>query len=102
MNHSPVRFETTTTNLTPGETVSIVNEQWNDALIVVTAGSIDLESQSGTTRTFPTGSVLTFTRNLQAVHNSQTTTATITSTRRTHPAIGKTSNRDNCRRNTTR
>jgi hypothetical protein len=80
-------FETTTTPITAGETLMIDDGEWNGAMIVVTAGGIDLEFQSGATQTFTTGSILWFTNlGLRAIHNHATSTAVLVSTRRINSA----------------
>jgi quercetin dioxygenase-like cupin family protein len=102
MNHTPTHsVETTTTVLAPGETISIVNKDWNDTLIIVTEGSIDLECHSGATRTFPTGSILAFRPlDLRTVRNSQATTAVILSRRRARPDKNQTYRQGTPERNT--
>jgi hypothetical protein len=77
-------FETTTTRIAPRESLLIDDGEWNGALILVTAGSVDLECLSGATHSFPTGSMLWFTSlGLRAIHNNATSTAVLVSTRRT-------------------
>jgi hypothetical protein len=75
-------FETMTTRTAPGESLLIDDGEWNGALIVVTAGSLDLECHSGATHSFPTGSMLWFTNlGLRAIRNNATSAAVLVSTR---------------------
>jgi hypothetical protein len=76
-------FETSTTRIAPGETLLIDDGEWNGALNVVTAVSVDLECHGGATHSFPAGSILWFSDlGLRALHNHDTSTAVLVSTTR--------------------
>jgi hypothetical protein len=73
-------FETTTTRNAPGETFLIDDGEWNGALNVVTAGSVDLECHGGATHSFRAGSILWFSNlGFRALHNHDTSTAVLVS-----------------------
>ena len=66
---SPV-FVLRVVTVAAGEEKVFIEEEWHDALVVVEAGRIELETRSGSRRGFRTGDVLCMVGlALRAVHN---------------------------------
>ena len=83
----PVRtspmFVTRTLVLEPGTRLIYEPAAWDDAIVFVTAGEIELECASGTTQRFPCGATLCLQRlHLRAVRNSGGVVACLVTVRR--------------------
>ena len=54
----------------PGARVRSIEEEWDDALVVVESGEIELECRAGIRRRFPAGAIMWLQgMNLHAMHN---------------------------------
>jgi hypothetical protein len=66
----PPRFRLRAVTLEPGGTRAYRPEEWDDALVVVEAGEIELECRAGGRRRFPSGAVMFLQgMDLLAIHN---------------------------------
>lgn len=64
------RFRLRTVTLAPGATRPFRPEEWDDALVVVEHGEIELECRAGLRRRFPAGAVMWLQgMDLRAMHN---------------------------------
>lgn len=63
--------------LAPGAEVAYVADDWNDSLVVVEAGSIELESLHGVRRTFVAGDMLSLQRLALRVLRNRGRSATV-------------------------
>lgn len=66
----PDRFARRVVTLAPGECCAYVSDDWEDALVVVEDGAVELEGLGGERRSLARGAVLWLARlPLRAVHN---------------------------------
>ncbi len=66
----PARFRLRGVTLEPGDTHPFREEDWDDALVVVERGEIELECRAGIRRRFPAGAIMWLQgMNLHALHN---------------------------------
>lgn len=76
--HHPPCGRLMTVVLRAGETLEYRPEDWQDALVVVEQGVLEVECSSGIRARFESGAVLTFTTvDLTRLHNAGTTTLVI-------------------------
>ncbi len=79
----PRAFALRLVTLRAGERVTFVAAEWDDALVVVERGTIELECSAGGRRTFAAGAVMFLTGlPLTAIHNPGTVTALLTAVSR--------------------
>lgn len=66
----PPRFRLRGVTLEPGGTRPFVEDEWDDALVVVESGEVELECSAGIRRRFPAGAIMWLQgMNLHAIHN---------------------------------
>jgi hypothetical protein len=66
----PPQFDLRVVTLAPGGSQPYDDGEWDDALVAITAGAIELECQRGGTRRFVRGDILWFTGlQLRTIHN---------------------------------
>jgi quercetin dioxygenase-like cupin family protein len=66
---SSLHFRRRVVELAPGEAIAVDPASWDDAIVFVTAGEIELECARGERRRFSCGATLCFGPPLRAVRN---------------------------------
>jgi hypothetical protein len=82
-------FRATVVTLEPGATRVYDESEWQDALVIVESGTIDLECRAGGRLRFCAGAVLCFTGlGLRALHNAGGASVVLVAVSRRRPARG--------------
>lgn len=86
----PADFDARAVTVAPGGRLPYRDADWDDALVVVERGAIELESVFGVTATFERGAVLWLTGlGLRALHNRWSEPAVLLAISRRSPCAGR-------------